>query len=89
MPLRIVNAGPEPAEVVSLIRAAIEEALPGADVRVSSGGPGHYEVAVRSAEFADKSRVAQHQRVYAAIAHLMSGSDAPVHAVDRLECSVP
>ncbi len=89
MPLRILNSGPEPTEVVALIRAAIEKALPQADVQVRPGGPGHYDVSVTSAEFAEKSRVAQHKLVYAAIAHLMSGSDAPVHAVDRLECSVP
>lgn len=87
MPLRILNAGPGPEEVIADIRAAIEAALSGAEVLVTARGPGHFEVSVTSTRFVGKSRVQQHQLVYGAIAHLMAGSDAPVHAVDRLECS--
>jgi acid stress-induced BolA-like protein IbaG/YrbA len=77
------------ADVEEAIRTAIREALPGADVEVGSGGPGHFQIRVTSPAFAGKSRVRQQQLVYAAIAHLMSGANAPVHAVDRLECQVP
>lgn len=73
-------------DVREAIRGSILEAIPDADVRVSTGGPGHFEIRVVSPVFADKSRVKQQQLVYSAIAHLMAGADAPVHAVDRLEC---
>jgi hypothetical protein len=33
--------------------------------------------------------VVQQQRVYAAIAHLMKGDAAPVHAIDRLLTELP
>ena len=39
--------------------------------------------------FEGKSRVQQHQLVYGAITDLMSGTQAPVHAIDRLECATP
>jgi acid stress-induced BolA-like protein IbaG/YrbA len=39
--------------------------------------------------FEGRNRVQQHQLVYAAITDLMSGVQAPVHAVDRLECRTP
>lgn len=74
------------AEIQEAIRVAIVEAIPNATVRVEPGGPGHYSIRVESDVFAGKSRVKQQQIVYGAIAHLMSGADAPVHAVDRLEC---
>jgi len=44
---------------------------------------------VRSEAFSGEPKVRQHQLVYAAIAHLMSGDFPPVHAVDRLECETP
>jgi acid stress-induced BolA-like protein IbaG/YrbA len=66
------------------IREAIVGALPGAEVEVDSGGPGHFTIAVTSASFEGETRVRQQQRVYAAIAPLMSGANAPVHAVDKL-----
>lgn len=33
--------------------------------------------------------VEQQQMVYAAIAHLMKGADAPVHAIDRMQTILP
>jgi acid stress-induced BolA-like protein IbaG/YrbA len=74
------------AEIQEAIRVSIVEAIPGATVRVEPGGPGHFAIRVESDAFAGKSRVKQQQLVYGAIAHLMSGPNAPVHAVDRLEC---
>jgi acid stress-induced BolA-like protein IbaG/YrbA len=69
--------------VLSAIRDAIGAKIPGARVEVNGGG-GHYTIDVMSAEFSGKSMLASQQLVYGAIAHLMSGAQPPVHAVDRL-----
>lgn len=71
------------------IRDAIEQALPGAEVRVSAGSPGHFSLSVRSAQFQSQSRVACQRLVLKAIAPLMSGERAPVHAIDQLETLLP
>ncbi len=89
MALQIINAGPNPADVSEQIRRAIAQALPAAAIEVRPGGPGHFEIEVTDAAFAGKPRVRQQQLVYGAIAHLMSGPNAPVHAVDRLDCRLP
>ena len=68
---------------------AVRQAMPEAEVEVTAAGPGHFELRVTDAAFASKSRVRQQQLVYGAIAHLMSGPNAPVHAIDRLECIIP
>lgn len=78
-----------PDQVCAEIAAAVREALPDARVEVRPASPGHYEIEVVSAEFAGRPRVRQQQLVYSAIAHLMRGEQAPVHAVDRLETRVP
>jgi acid stress-induced BolA-like protein IbaG/YrbA len=77
------------ADVEDALRQAIREAIPDGEIEVSSGGPGHFQIRVVSPVFQGQSRVKQQQRVYGAIAHLMSGSNAPVHAIDRLECVTP
>ena len=84
MPLQI---HPPPAETIEQIRNAILDAIDGAEVDVHGAG-GHFEIRVASREFEGKSRVAQQRLVYRAIAHLMDGAAAPVHAVDRLETTV-
>lgn len=89
MALQIINAGPNPADVSEQIRRAIAQTLPAATIEVRPQGPGHFEIAVTDVAFAGKPRVRQQQLVYGAIAHLMSGANAPVHAVDRLDCRVP
>lgn len=93
MALQIINAGPNgaasPEDVAEQIRKAIAGALPQAVIEVRPQGPGHFEIAVTDAAFAGKPRVKQQQLVYGAIAHLMAGTNAPVHAVDRLDCRVP
>ena len=86
MALQILNQGPDPAETLEKLRENIAAALPGAEIEVGSGGPGHFEISVICEAFEGKSRVQQHQLVYAAIRELMSGPQAPVHAIDRLEC---
>ena len=89
MALQIGNVGPSPEEIAGRLEEAIASAIPGAEIDVSARGPGHFEIAVGSALFAGKSRVQQHQLVYGAIAALMSGQNAPVHAIDKLECRIP
>lgn len=81
MSLPIANS---PAALCEALRGAIVSAIPGAAVDVEAGSPGHFQIAVTSDRFAGKSMVQQQQMVYAAIAHLMRGDDAPVHAIDRL-----
>ena len=90
MALQILNApGPDPETIAQQMREKIEAALPGAQVEVRPQGPGHFEVSVRSDAFEGKNRVKQQQLVYGAIADMMSGKDAPVHAIDRMECLIP
>lgn len=90
MALQISNAGGGSAdELAERMRRAIEAALPGASAQVRPLSPGHFEIEVSAACFAGRSRVQQHQSVYAAIREWMSGDAAPVHAIDRLECRTP
>ena len=74
--------------ITDAISEVIQGNISGAVVEVSGGG-GHYTIAVTSAAFAGKSRVAAQRLVYSAIAHLMAGDRAPVHAVDNLRTIVP
>jgi acid stress-induced BolA-like protein IbaG/YrbA len=87
MTLQILSTPSDQAE--KLLKEAIEQAIPDAEVEVAAGGAGHFEVKVTSAEFAGQSRVAQQRRVYAAISHLMKGETAPVHAIDKMEILIP
>ena len=89
MALQIINAGPDPEVICAQIRDCIAEAIEGAEIEVHAPSAGHFEIKVVSSAFDGLSRVKQQQLVYGAIAHLMSGNDAPVHAVDRLQCVVP
>jgi len=70
--------------VVDQMKTAIQGAVPDGVVEVRSVGPGHFEIDVVSPVFEGMSRVKQQQLVYRAIAPLMAGDGAPVHAVDRL-----
>lgn len=70
--------------ITDLIKTAVLEALPGADVGVS-GNNGHFTIEVAHEAFAGKSPVAQQRLVLSAIKHLMAGDNAPVHAVDALK----
>ena len=66
------------------VKTAIEEAIDGSTARVSGGG-GHFEIEVTSEQFAGKRILEQQRLVYSAIAHLMAGDAAPVHA-NRIRC---
>ena len=57
------------------IERFIKEAFPDADVEIRdlAGDENHYAATVKSAAFQGKSRVAQHQMVYAALKGNMGG----------------
>jgi acid stress-induced BolA-like protein IbaG/YrbA len=74
--------------IIDALREAIERDIPGAQVEVTGGG-GHFSIEVVSQAFAGKSMLASQRLVYGAIAHLMSGDMAPVHAIDSLITRVP
>ncbi|MEM1250165.1 MAG: BolA/IbaG family iron-sulfur metabolism protein [Acidobacteriota bacterium] len=76
------------AETTDRIRKAIEAALPGAEVEATGMG-GHFEIRVVSEAFEGKNTLAKHRLVLGAIAELMKGENAPVHAVDKIEALVP
>jgi len=86
VPLQILNAA---VDTTGVLRKALEAAFPRAEIDVSSASPGHFELRVVSKAFENKTRLQQQQLVYKAIAHLMSGDSAPVHAIDRMETLVP
>ena len=65
--------------------AAIQAAIPGARVSVRGGG-GHFEIEVISPAFEGKRVLERQRMVLGAIAHLMKGDMAPIHAVDTLVC---
>ena len=71
-------------EICNEMKRLIEAALPSAGISVS-GAEGHYRIAVVSKLFQGKSMLAQHRLVYRAIASLMEGPSAKVHAIDFLE----
>ena len=87
MSLRILSS-PDPAPTLEALREAIARAIPGADVAVEATSPGHFTIAVASEVFAGRSLVQQQQLVYRAIAPLMAGDAAPVHAIDELKTRV-
>jgi stress-induced morphogen len=70
--------------VPDAIRAAILAAIPDAQVQVTTGGGGHYSLEVTSAVFQGKGMLESHRLVMSAIAALMAGDAAPVHAIDSL-----
>ncbi len=73
--------------VTDAIAHAIGARIDGARIEVTGGG-GHYAIVVTSKAFAGKSTLESQRMVYGAIAHLMKGDTAPVHAVDSLRTQV-
>lgn len=73
-------------EIVSLIR----DALPDATVKMTdlAGDNDHWKAVVTSSAFIGKSRVAQHQMVYAALKGKMDGAHGQLHAL-ALETLIP
>ena len=85
MKLKTIDQG-APPDTVSAVRAAIEAAIEGAEVSVQGAG-GHFSVEVVSGIFEGKSRLEAQRLVLRAIAPLMAGDAAPVHAIDSLKTS--
>lgn len=77
------------SDIAGAIREAIAQSLPGAHVQVSLGSPGHFSIDVVAEDFRGKTRVACQRLVYRAIAPLMQGDRAPVHAIDQLTTTTP
>ncbi len=74
--------------IIDALRSAIEAAIPNSIAHVAGGG-GHYQLDVVSPEFAGKGVLDRQRLVYGAIAHLMKGDSAPVHAIDTLKTRTP
>ena len=70
------------------IKLAIEKYLPSSIVHVGGDGR-HFEIQVVSHEFEGKRTLEKQRMVYEALKHLMEGSNAPVHAIARLETLTP
>ena len=85
MPLNINDPD---ADLHRALTSAIETAIPGAQAQAAGGG-GHFTLRVVSKEFEGKNTLAKQRMVLRAIAHLMKGDNAPVHAIDKLETVVP
>ena len=74
--------------VVDALREAIERQIPDSRAEVNGGG-GHFNIEVTSPVFAGKNMLESQRMVYGAIADLMKGDRAPVHAVDSLKTRIP
>lgn len=70
------------------LRESIESKIPSSKAEVSGAG-GHYTIEVVSPAFAGLGMLESQRLVYSAIAHLMKGDLAPVHAVDKLKTRTP
>ena len=73
-------------DIVALIKAG----LPDAEVEMIdlAGDNNHWKAVITSEAFRGKSRVAQHQMVYAALQGAMDGADGQLHAL-ALETRAP
>lgn len=80
----MVDVNRELGTVAGALKAAVLDKLPNATVEVTSNGGGHYALLVTAAAFRGQSMLDNHRLVYAAIAPLMAGDAAPVHAIDTL-----
>jgi len=74
--------------VIDALREAIERDVPDSHATVTGGG-GHFTIDVVSPVFAGKSMLESQRLVFRAIAHLMKGDLAPVHAVDSMITRTP
>ena len=60
---------------VEAVKQRIERTLPGARVEVTNlSGADHFQALVEAPQFAGKTRVEQHQMVYAAVDDLIGGA---------------
>ena len=70
------------------IKQAIESQVPDSIAKVGGDGR-HFEIQVVSPVFEGKRTLEKQRIVYAALSELMAGSNAPVHAIARLDTLVP
>ncbi len=77
------------SDILATIRTAILEKIPDGQIAVDGGSGGHFTIQVVSPVFAGKSMVDSQRLVLGAIAHLMKGDGAPVHAIDKLTTKAP
>ncbi|TDI49986.1 MAG: BolA family transcriptional regulator [Acidobacteria bacterium] len=57
------------------VKSRIEDALPGARVRIGTfSGDDHFEAIVEAPQFSGKTRIEQHRMVYAALDGLIGGA---------------
>ena len=75
-------------DVLTALRESVLAKIPDALVEVAGGG-GHFTLSVVSPVFAGQSMLNQQRLVLGAIAHLMKGYRALVHAVDKLTTKKP
>lgn len=73
-------------DIVSLIKAALPDAV--IDMTDLAGDNDHWKAVITSSAFEGKSRVAQHQMVYAALKGSMDGAQGQLHAL-ALETRTP
>jgi stress-induced morphogen len=71
------------------IQDIIIEKFIDAQFTVNNTGQGHFSLVVTTPEFIEKNMLARHKLVMSAIAPLMSGPKAPVHAIDNLITMLP
>lgn len=89
MPTKLPLSGDHaPQNPVVAIKEAVERAIDSCHAEVE-GGRGHFTIDATSPAFEGKGRVERQRMVLRAIAHLMEGPNAPVHAVDRVTTRVP
>jgi acid stress-induced BolA-like protein IbaG/YrbA len=74
--------------VIEALREAIERQIPNSRAEVTGDG-GHFTIEVTSPAFAGKGMLESQRLVYGAIAYLMKGDAAPVHAIDSLKTRTP
>lgn len=66
-------------EIIALIKAALPDAI--VEMTDLAGDNDHWKAVITSAAFNGKSRVAQHQMVYAALKGSMDGAQGQLHAL--------
>ncbi len=74
--------------VIEQIESTVRAAFVTADVAVEGSG-GHFTVCVVSPEFEGLGTLARQRKVLSALAPLMKGDHAPVHAIDKLVTALP
>ena len=72
------------ADIHDAIRSAIAGAIEDAQIEVTGGDGGHFELSVVSKAFEGLSTLERHRMVLQSIKELMAGHQAPVHAIDSL-----